>query len=148
MPVRRIVNRQEIVVPRHRTAAVGTTRVSRLVDVARNVAAVTGGVLLVAVLVGAGIDIARIDGTRGGYEAPYRDYRGTPIDWDAETFTTSTGMVATGHVIDVHTDCTTGMIGFEILGVVHLDYRRLSPRALAVHDPATACRERGLEPRF
>jgi hypothetical protein len=106
------------------------------------VALALGGVLAAAAL-----DIAAIDPTRGGYEPPYTDYTGEPIDWDA-TETTTTGMVARGRVLDTHTDCTSGMIRIEIFRLVTVDYRELSPRAVAIHDPHTSCRNRGFDPTF
>jgi hypothetical protein len=95
---------------------------------------------------GALADVLAIDPTSGGYEAPYTDYSGDPIDWD-ETYVTSNGMHTPGHVIDTHVDCTTGMISFNIFGL-SFDYRELSPRALAVHEPREACLERGFNPQF
>jgi hypothetical protein len=74
--------------------------------------AALGLVLSLALVAGLAIDVASIDRTSGGYEPPYTDYSGEPIDWDGETYTTQTGVVSTGHVIDVHTDCTTGVISF------------------------------------
>lgn len=103
---------------------------------------------IVAVGVLAAFDIAAIDPTSGGYEPPYTDYVGDPIDWDADTETTEVGMVRRGHVLHTHTDCTTGMIRVEVFGLVGFDYRQLSDRALAVHDPRGACEARGFEPEF
>ena len=114
----------------------------------RTTLAILGMVAVVAVTVGAIVDIANIDRTRGGYEPPFTEYTGDPIDWDADTYTTPTGMVATGYVLDVYTDCTTGMISFEVLGLVSINYRQVSDRALAVHKPQLACIERGFHPDF
>lgn len=124
------------------------SRRSRVFGGIRTALAIIGAVLMVAIAVGAIVDIANIDRTSGGYEPPYASYTGDPIDWDADTYTTPTGMVATGYVLDVYTDCTTGMISFEILGLVSADYRQLSDRALAVHKPQSACVERGFDPEF
>ena len=123
-------------------------RARRLWSGLRTALTALGIVTLVAITVGATLDIAAIDRTRGGYEPPFTGYTGEPIDWDADTYTTPTGMVATGYVLDVHTDCTTGMISFEVLGLVSVDYRQLSERALAVHEPQLACTERGFTPAF
>lgn len=109
------------------------------------------GVALAAIVgfgVLAAIDIAAIDPTSGGYEPPYTDYDGDPIDWDADTDITDVGMVRRGYVLHTHTDCTTGMIRVEVFGLVGFDYRQLSDRALAVHDPHGACEARGFEPAF
>lgn len=110
--------------------------------------AVLGSVALVALSVGLTTDLTRFDPTSGGYEAPYTDYSGQPIDWDADTYDTPTGMVRTGHVVDVHVDCTSGMISLEVLGIASVDFRELSERAIAVHEPRPACEERGFAPRF
>lgn len=110
--------------------------------------AVAGALLLVALVTGAVVDLLRVDPTSGGYEPPYTDYRGDSINWDARAYDTPTGMVATGHVLDVHVDCTTGMISVEALGTFSFDYRELSERALAVHEPRQACEERGFAPAF
>jgi hypothetical protein len=91
-------------------------------------------------------DVLAIDPTSGGYEAPYTDFSGEPLDWD-ETYLTDTGMYTPGYVIDTHVDCTTGMINFDIFGL-QFDYRQLSPRALVVHEPREACVERGFDPQF
>jgi hypothetical protein len=110
--------------------------------------AVLGVIFSVAIIAGLALDIASIDGTSGGYEPPYSDFTGEPIDWDTETYTSQTGMVSTGYVLDVHTDCTSGMISFEVLGVATVDYRELSDRAIAIHQPREACQERGFSPGF
>lgn len=110
--------------------------------------AVLGLVLSLAVVTGLVLDIASFDRTSGGYEPPYTDYTGEPIDWDNETYVTNTGMVGTGYVLDIHVDCTNGMISFEVLSVATVNYRELSDRAIAVHGPREACQERGFEPQF
>ncbi|NMF85844.1 hypothetical protein [Nodosilinea sp. P-1105] len=97
-------------------------------------------------LVGLVLDISAIDPTQGGYEPPYTDYVGTPIDWD-ELDITATGMAWRGYVFNTLVDCTTGLISFEVFKQ-QIPYRPLSPRALAVHRPAEACRDRGFNPEF
>ncbi len=110
--------------------------------------AAAGAFLLMALTTGTVLDILGVDPTSGGYEPPFTDYRGEPIDWDTDAYDTPTGMVGTGHVLDVHIDCTTGMISFDAMGVATFDYRRLSDRALAIHEPRQACQERGFTPQF
>lgn len=105
------------------------------------------GLTLATVSTLAAIDVAAVDPTSGGYEPPYSGVVGDPIDWDA-TETTDAGMVQRGRVLDVHTDCTTGMIRVEVFGLVGFDHRHLSERAIVVHDPVTACEERGFAPSF
>jgi hypothetical protein len=52
-------------------------------------------------------DVRSFDGTSGGYEPPYTDVVGDPIDW-REAQTTDSGMLRPGRVLDTHLDCTTG----------------------------------------
>lgn len=101
-------------------------------------------VLLIAI--GTIADVRAFDRTSGGYEPPYTDYTGEPIDWDT-AFVTPEGMYRPGYVLDTHVDCTTGMISFEFYGL-GFDFRELSPRALAVHEPREACQEHGFDPDF
>lgn len=116
----------------------------------RNVAfytlAATGVVATLLLVVGGIADVRAFDRTSGGNESPYTEYSGEPIDWD-ETFLTASGMYRPGYVVDTHVDCTTGMISFEAFGL-EFDFRELSPRALAVHEPREACAERGFDPDF
>jgi hypothetical protein len=110
--------------------------------------AAVGVILTLALVAGIVVDVATFDETSGGYEPPYTDYEGEPIDWDTETYTTQTGMVKPGYVVDFHLDCTSGMIRLEFLNLVTVDYREVSDRAIAVHQPQDACRERGFDPQF
>lgn len=98
-----------------------------------------------ALLVAAGItaDLRSFDPTSGGYEPPYTDYTGQPIDWTALE-TTETGFHKPGYVVDIYADCRNGMIHFEVLGIV-VPFRKLSPRAMAVHEPDEACAELGFD---
>lgn len=91
-------------------------------------------------------DVRGFDPTRGGYEPPYTNYTGNPIDWSSVE-TTRTGMRKAGYVIDVTVDCTSGMMSFEVLGLT-FPFRTFSERALVVHRPREACTERGFNPRF
>jgi hypothetical protein len=104
------------------------------------------GAAAALVLAGLGADIRSFDTTSGGYEPPYEDFTGEPIDW-SQTETTEAGMRKPGHVVAFALDCTSGMIRFETLGL-RLDFRPVSPRALAVHKPREACAERGFTPAF
>lgn len=100
------------------------------------------------VLFAAGLvsDLRAFDRTRGGYQPPYTDYTGTPTDWTLAD-TSRAGMAYRGRVVNVLIDCTTGMISFQWFGL-ELPFRQFSPRALAVHKPRQACRERGFDPQF
>ena len=88
------------------------------------------------------------DPTTGDYEPPYDDYSGEPLDWDSEAYTTQTGMVKPGYVVDAHLDCRTGMLSFELLNGPVVDFRPVSDRAIAIHRPREACQERGFDPEF
>lgn len=107
-----------------------------------------GLVFGLGLVLGLAADYAAFDPTSGGYEPPYDDYTGEPIDWENETYTTERGMVKTGYVLDTHVDCTSGIIRFEVLNGPTVAFRELSDRALAVHEPRLACQERGSESEF
>ncbi len=113
---------------------------------AAKAAAALAGLGVTALIIGAAIDICGFDRTRGGYEPPFDDWTGTPIDW-SEVTTTPTGMLREGFVIDFLADCTTGMIHGRIAGIT-IPFRPFSERAIAVHKPREACIARGFSPRF
>jgi hypothetical protein len=100
-------------------------------------------VLFIAGLI---LDVQAFDRTSGGYEPPYTDYTGTPIDWTLADGT-ATGMAQRGRVMNILIDCSSGMITFEVFKV-RIPYRELSPRALAIHQPREACLQRGFSPSF
>lgn len=104
--------------------------------------AVSAALLVVGVL----SDVRTFDQTRGGYDAPYADYTGTPIAWSTLDLTAE-GMASRGHVVNVLVDCTSGMVHFEAFKV-RIPFRPFSERALAVHRPRQACRDRGFAPEF
>ncbi|TQE99692.1 MAG: hypothetical protein FKY71_07240 [Spiribacter salinus] len=99
-------------------------------------------------LLGTGVvmDVRSIDQTRGGYEPPYTDFTGEPVRWE-QLDTTATGMVHRGHVVDVLIDCSSGMMTFDVFGL-EIPWRGFSERALVVHKPRDACKDRGFSPRF
>lgn len=111
---------------------------------------VVAGLALAVTTLGAGIvaDVMAFDPTSGGYEPPYTDFTGEPIDWDAATETTDRGMRGSGYVLNFNVDCTTGMISVDVFGIGNIDFRPLSERALAVHAPREACEARGFTPAF
>lgn len=121
-------------------------RVRRSLRIAEAVFAGLGLVVLTLAGVGLVLDYRAIDRTEGAYEPPYEDYTGEPIDW-SRLDTTADGMVYRGHVVDIMMNCRSGMISFEIYRI-RMQWRRLSPRALAIHQPRRACLQRGFEPRF
>jgi hypothetical protein len=105
-----------------------------------------GALALAAGLAALVADIRDFDRTRGGYEPPFADVTGEPIDWSTVE-TTPTGMLRRGRVLDFLADCTSGMIAGRILGV-EIPFRPFSDRAIAVHRPREACEERGFLPQF
>lgn len=109
-------------------------------------AAAAGLLAFAALVIGLALDVRAFDPTHGGYEPPYTDYRGEPIDWSTLQ-ATPTGMMRKGHVVDVRVDCGNGMIHLGILGL-EVPFRPLWERALVVHRPREGCRERGFEPGF
>ena len=108
--------------------------------------AVAGVLLLALLATGIVADFMSFDRTDGGYEPPYEDYTGEPVDWTTVE-TTPTGMYKNGYVLDVRVNCTSGMMQFDIFGMV-IPFRKFSPRAIAVHKPREACLERGFTPEF
>ena len=107
----------------------------------------TLGVLLTGILLtGISLDVASFDRTKGGYEAPYTGYTGEPTDWSVADCTAQ-GMARRGYVVTMLVNCTTGMISVEVFKQ-EIEFRVFSPRAIAVHKPREACRERGFEPQF
>ena len=108
--------------------------------------AVVGVIASVVFGVGLALDIASFDPTRGGYEPPYTDFTGTPIDF-GQLDQTATGMAYRGYVVNILIDCRTGMITFELFKR-QIPWRVFSPRAIAVHQPRQACEARGFTPRF
>lgn len=108
--------------------------------------AVVGIVSVVGLAVGVVSDYRSFDQTRGGYEAPYEGWTGTPIDWDTADVTTD-GFRNPGVVVDFTLDCTNGMIGLSAFGA-DVDFRVVSERALAVHQPREGCADHGFQPEF
>jgi len=96
--------------------------------------------------IGLVIDIKTFDQTKGGYEYPYENWTGTPVDWDSMDITEA-GLVKRGHIIDVYVNGTTGMISFGFLGIKK-DWQTFSQRALKVHKPKEALIRKGFTPQF
>lgn len=104
--------------------------------------------LVATTIIGIGLyrDVSEFDQTRGGYEAPFEGVTGEPVDWYALD-RTPTGLAKRGRVVNVLVDGKTGMISFEVFGLV-IDFRTFSDRALVVHKPREAFVAMGLEPEF
>lgn len=97
-------------------------------------------------VVGVALDLRSFDETSGGYEPPFEGWTGTPIDFSVLD-QSNDGIIGRGYVLDVHLNCTTGMMAFEWYGQ-KFDYRVVSERALKVHKPDEACIARGFTPQF
>lgn len=104
--------------------------------------------LIMTLLLGTGIylDIADFDQTEGGYEAPYTNYTGRPVEWNKMDIT-PIGLAKRGRVINVLANARTGMISFEVFGV-SMDWRTFSERAMVVHKPREAFIKAGFSPQF
>lgn len=111
-----------------------------------NTLAALGLVAILGTTTGVVIDLQDFDRTSGGYDPPYTGWTGTPIDWEAGAVT-STGFYNLGHILDVSLNCTSGMITFHAFGIAR-DFRTVSPRAIAVHEPRQACTRTGFTPAF
>lgn len=133
----------------HQDTQKATPRRKRL-DLARRVIrgglAIIGAVAILGGSIGVIFDYQDFDRTSGGYDAPYTDWTGTPIDWNAGAVT-SDGFYKPGRVIDVSLNCTSGMVTFHAFGFAQ-DWRKVSPRAIAIHQPRQACEAADFEPQF
>lgn len=97
-------------------------------------------------IVGIALDVSDFDKTRGGYEAPYTEFTGDPVNWLLMD-KTQTGLVKRGHIINVHVNGTSGMISFEVFRQ-SVNFRPFSERALIVHRPREALMAMGFRPQF
>ena len=111
-----------------------------------NIFAIIGILLIIIIFWGIGKDFASFDRTKGGYEPPYTEYTGAPINWNEGDFSNE-GFARRGRVFNTLLNCTTGMISFQIFGKA-INFRKVSARAIAVHKPREACQERGFTPEF
>lgn len=119
---------------------------TRLKKIAMTGFMVIGVVSFFLIVIGLYLDISRFDETSGGYEPPYENYTGEPIDF-AALDQSNEGIIGRGYIMDFHLNCTTGMISFELYNQ-NIDYRVVSERAIVVHKPREACMERGFSPEF
>lgn len=122
--------------------ALGRTR-----DFAVYAFAAIGVGLAVLLIAGLLVDFRNFDRTSGGYEPPYTDYAGEPIDFDTG-YETEVGIYGPGWVWSSELNCTTGMVTFHFFNKFETEWRKVSPRAIVVHQPREACERRGFEPRF
>jgi hypothetical protein len=102
------------------------------------------GIVFLSYLIGAAaIDITSTDQTRGGYEPPYTEFTGTPIQAD-QVALEGDQLIIRGRVLDSEISCRTGMWVFDIVGF-DIPYRTVSERALVVHRPQEFCRAAGFD---
>ncbi|MGF1473709.1 MAG: hypothetical protein ACFB50_18455 [Rubrobacteraceae bacterium] len=109
--------------------------------------AALGFILSALLMVGLSIDFGNFDQTSGGYEPPYTDYTGEPVDFDAG-YQTEEGIYGPGWVWSSEVNCTTGMVTFHFFNNFEMEWREVSPRAIAIHEPHEACERRGFDPQF
>ena len=111
----------------------------------KSIFSVVGIFAILALALGLFADIRSADSTKGGYEYPFSGWSGKTIDFSA-MYQTSDGLYKSGYVIDQFFNCNTGMISWEILGLIKGDFRQFSERAIVVHKPQDECRARGFNP--
>ncbi|MFT6330854.1 MAG: hypothetical protein ACJAYN_002801 [Bermanella sp.] len=100
---------------------------------------------ILALVLGLVADIRSADSTKGGYEYPFAGWSGKTIDFSA-MYQTKDGLYKRGYVIDQFFNCKTGMISWDILGIIKGDFRQFSERAIVVHKPQDECKARGYNP--
>ena len=108
----------------------------------KSIFSVVGIFAILALALGLFADIRSADSTKGGYEYPFTGWSGKTIDFSA-MYQTSDGLYKSGYVIDQFFNCNTGMISWEILGVIKGEFRKFSERAIVVHKPQNECKARG-----
>jgi|TARA_B110000967_G_scaffold202236_1_gene240745 hypothetical protein len=108
----------------------------------KSIFSVVGIFAILALALGLFADIRSADSTKGGYEYPFTGWSGKTIDFSA-MYQTSDGLYKSGYVVDQFFNCNTGMISWEILGVIKGEFRKFSERAIVVHKPQNECKARG-----
>jgi hypothetical protein len=111
----------------------------------KTILSAVGVIAIFALILGVVADVRSADRTKGGYDYPFTDWTGTTIDFSA-MYQTPDGLLASGYVVDQFFNCKTGMISWEILGVIEGEFRTFSERAIVVHKPQDECRARGFNP--
>ena len=152
----------EIKVTRHpwslEITTLGTKRVSRkmgacyraflqifygsYITLIKSIFSAVGIIAISALVLGLVADIRSADSTKGGYEHPFEGWSGKTIEFSA-MYQTKDGLYKSGYVIDQFFNCNTGMISWELLGVVKGEFRKFSERAIVVHKPQDECKVRG-----
>jgi hypothetical protein len=110
--------------------------------VIKSIFSTIGALAILALVMGLVADIRSIDNTEGGYDYPFAGWSGKTIDFSA-MYQTKDGLYKSGYVIDQLFNCNTGMVSWEIFGVIEGDFRTFSERAIVVHKPQDECKARG-----
>ena len=97
---------------------------------------------ILALVLGLVADIRSFDRTSGGYEYPFEGWSGETIDFTV-MYQTNEGLYKSGYVIDLFFNCNTGLITWEIFGLLKGEFRKVSERAIVVHKPQDECKARG-----
>ncbi|MGU9951449.1 MAG: hypothetical protein ACNYPH_03945 [Gammaproteobacteria bacterium WSBS_2016_MAG_OTU1] len=120
--------------------------VKKVLRVTSVIFATIGVLFIVLFISGFVADFKSFDRTSGGYEPPYENYTGEPINWN-DGDTSTAGFVRRGSVLNTLLNCTSGMISFQIYGN-EIEFRKVSERAIKVHKPREACIAKGFSPEF
>ncbi|MBM7632186.1 hypothetical protein [Geomicrobium sediminis] len=108
--------------------------------------ATIGAFALLLFISGLILDLRSFDETKGGYEPPFENFTGEPINFN-ELDQSAEGIVGRGYTVNILLNCTTGMVTFEFFKL-RFDVLTVSERAIAVHKPQDACIKRGFDPQF
>ena len=100
---------------------------------------------ILSIVLGIVADVRSIDRTTGGYEYPFEGWSGETINFSA-MFLTKEGLYKNGYVVDQFYNCNTGLITWEIFGLIKGEFRKFSERAIVVHKPQDECKARGFDP--
>ncbi len=106
---------------------------------------IVGVFAILAIVLGIVADVRSIDRTTGGYEYPFDGWSGETINFSA-MFQTKEGLYKSGYVVDQFFNCNTGLITWEIFGLIKGEFRNFSERAIVVHKPQDECKVRGFDP--
>jgi hypothetical protein len=79
------------------------------------------------------VDIRSADSTEGGYAYPFAGWSGKTIDFSA-MYQKKDGLYKSGYVVDQFFTCDTGMISWEIFGVIKGGLGKFSKRAIVVQN--------------
>ena len=100
---------------------------------------------MLGLTIGLVADIRGIDRTTGGYDYPFDGWSGETINFST-MLQTQEGLYKSGYVVDQFFNCSTGLITWEIFGILKGEFRKFSERAIVIHKPQDECRARGFNP--